>query len=282
MSFEQITENVPEKEKPQTSERLKAALKLNRINFGKIEILGLENLKEIPADSKIVIAVDHLTNLSVSTSAMAMADKLPILVSAQSSSFSVFENPLGNTGVAVGGSKNFRKIDYDIKNDRPKPLNPENFSVMAEDLEAGYATIVAAHNPVKDGVLPENGGYAAAYLAGLTDSYILPMAINIKKNDVYAAESGAGLINNIKATLSMLKDKPDVDVLIGHPHKLSQAEDIKHFHDLFIKHKSGEVLNSDERAEFSKLRKSLEDASQNIMTDLAKMLPEEKRGKWKV
>jgi hypothetical protein len=283
MFFEQVPKiEEPEKIKPHTSERLLVALKLNRLNFGKVEVLGLENLQEIPTNSKVVIAVDHLTNLSVPTSAMVMADKLPILISAQSSSFSVFENPMGNTGIAAGGKKNFRKIDYNIKNDRPGPLNPENFLAMAEDMEDGFATIVAAHNPVNDNTLPEKGGYAAAYLAGMTDSYVLPMAINIKKDEVRAAESGAGLMHNIKATFAMLTERPDVEVTIGHPHKLVQSEDIKRFHELFLKHKSGEILSSNDRAEFSQLRKSLEEASQNIMIDLAKMLPEKKRGKWKI
>jgi hypothetical protein len=285
MSFEQIPknqENVPEMERPRTSERLLAALKLNRLNFGKVNVLGLENLKEIPIGAKVVIATDHLNNLSVPTSAMVIADKLPIKISAQSSSFSLLENPLGHTGIAAGGKKNFRGIDYDIKNDRPQPLNPDNFSAMAEDLEDGYATIVAAHNPVKNNMLPKKGGYAAAYLAGMTDSYVLPMAVNIKKNEIRAAESGAGIIHNIKATLSLLKERPDVEVMISHPHKLIQAEDIKSFHELFLKHKEGKSLSKDEHAEFSSLRKSLEDASQEIMADLAKMLPEERRGKWQV
>ena len=280
MPFGQINENIPEKEIPQTSKRLKAALELNRINFGKVDVSGWENLNEIPVGGKIVIATDHLTNLSVPTAAMVIADKLPILISAQSSSFSLLENPMGHTGIAAGGKKNFRAIDYDMKNDRPAPLNPENFSVMAEDLEKGYAEIVAAHNTVKNNQLPEKGGYAAAYLAGMTDSYVLPLAVNIKKEDVRAAESGAGIIHNIKATLSMLKERPDVEVKIGHPFKIVQAEDIKRFHNLFIKYKSGENLSGEERKEFSVLRKSLEEASQKIMADLADMLPEEKRGNW--
>jgi hypothetical protein len=282
MPFEQIPEikdNDAENNQPRTSERLLLALKMNRLNFGKVDVIGLENLQEIPAGGKIVIATDHLNNLSVPTAAMVMADKLPIKISAQSSSFSLLENPMGHTGIAAGGKKNFRAIDYDIKNDRPKPLNPENFSAMAEDLEAGFAEIVAAHNPVKNNQLPEKGGYAAVYLAGITDGYVLPMAINIKKAEVHAAESGAGIMHNLKATLSLLKEKPDVEVVIGHPRQVAQSHEIKCFHELFLRHKSGEALSKDELAEFSKLRKSLEAASENIMQDLAELLPEERRQK---
>jgi hypothetical protein len=280
MSFEQpdpIEGNQEEKPKLETSKRLMAALETTRLNFSKIEVIGEEHLKEIPEGARVIIAVDHLNNLSIPAAALVMGRRLPIQISNQSTQFSFRENPGGHLGVAVGGKDNFKGIDYDAETNEPKPFNPENFDAMLDPLNEGYAIIVAAHNPVNTNVLPEKAGYGAAYLAGIADAYILPVSVNVK-SEVRVMEGKAGILKNIKGTVDMLKNRPEAEVTIGKPRKVSEEKEIQRFHYLFMKHKEMGRLTPEELEEFKKLRGSLNAASEEIMEDLAEMLPEEKRG----
>ena len=185
--------------RPETDKRLRLALEPTRLNFSKVELIGEDNINKIPTDAKIVVAVDHMNNLSIPTAAMALADRLPVIISNQSTQFMTFRNPQGALGVVVGGKRNFRGIDYDLETGKPKAFNPENFDDMTQALDEGYALIVAAHNPVATDKLPDKSGYAAAYLAGIDGAWILPVAVNIKaKNGVRVSEGGKGLLENVK------------------------------------------------------------------------------------
>jgi hypothetical protein len=265
--------------KPETSKRLLAALEPTRLNFSKIELIGADHLAEIPPDAKVVIAVDHLNNLSIPAAALMLGRRLPVQISNQSTQFSFRENPGGHIGVAVGGKDNFKGIDYNAETNEPKPFNPENFDDMLEPLGEGYAMIVAAHNPVNTNKLPEKAGYGAAYLAGISDAYILPVSVNVK-SEVHVMEGKAGLLKNIKGTIDMVRNRPEVEVTIGKPHKIAEEADIQKFHKLFMKRKETGRLSADELEEFKHLRISLNAASDEIMEDLAGMLPSEKRGEW--
>jgi hypothetical protein len=266
----------------ETSKRLLLALEPTRLNFSKMELLGEEHLAEIPPGSKVVIAVDHLNNLSIPTAALMMGKNLPIIISNQSTQFSFRENPQGHLGVALGGKDNFRGIDYDPESEKPKAFNPENFDSMEESLNEGYAMIVAAHNPVNTNTMPEEGGYGAAYLASIADAYILPVSVDIKaKRGIHTSESKTNFLKNIKASLDVVRERPEVTVSIGRPYKIPQEKDIQRFHEIFMKRKGGEKLSSEESQEFHRLRTSLDEASDEIMKTLAAMLPEEKRGEWK-
>lgn len=264
--------------KLETSKRLMLALDSIRINFSKMELRGAEHLGEIPQGSRIVIAVDHLNNLSIPTAALMLGKELPIIISNQSTQFSFHENPQGHIGVALGGKDNFAGIDYDPESEKPKAFNPENFDAMLAPLNEGYAVIVAAHNPVNTDKLPERGGYGAAYLAGIADAYIVPVSVNIKsKHDIHTSESRNNFLKNLKASLDVIKDRPEVEVTIGTPHKVSETKDIVRFHELFIKRKEGMKLSSEEVTEFHQLRGSLDGASDEIMEELSAMLPKKKK-----
>lgn len=273
------SEGNADKPKLETSKRLMLALEPTRLNFSKIEVVGEEHLSEIPEGEKTIIVTDHLNNLSIPLSALMMGDKLPIILTNQSNQFDTFGD--GHLGVAVAGEKNFIGIDYNGDTSSPKPFNPKNFDKMAESLDAGYSPLIAAHNPVNTNVLPDKAGYGAAYLAAIADAWILPVATDIKsKKGVHITESGAGFLKNIKNSLSVLKERPEAEVIIGHPYKIADAENIKRFRALFIKHKNGEKLTPEETKEFGILRESLNKASEQIMKTIAGMLPESKRGNW--
>lgn len=266
-----------EKIKPETSKRLLTALEMTRLNFSKIEVIGEENLNDIPEDARVVIAVDHLNNLSIPTAALELGSRLPIQISNQSTQFPFLGR--GHLGVAVGGKDNFKGIDYDSKTNEPKPFNPENFDQMLQPLDEGYAIVVAAHNPVNTNVLPEKAGYGAAYLAGIADAYIVPVSVNIK-SEVHVMEANAGILKNMKGTIDMLANRPEAEVTIGKPRKIQEGSDIHRLNALFMKRKEEGRLTGDELEEFRLLRHSLAVASDEIMEDLASMLPEEKRGEW--
>lgn len=256
------------------------ALEPTRLNFSKIEVVGENHLKQIPEGAKVVIAVDHLNNLSIPTAALELGKRLPIKISNQSIQFDFRKNPGGGLGVVLGGKENFKGIDYDMATKEPKPFNPENFEDMLGSLDEGYAVIIAAHNPVNTNKLPEKAGYGAAYLAGIADAYVLPVSVSIK-SEVHVMEGDAGILKNIKGTLNMVANRPEAQVAIGEPYKPKQENDIREFHALFMKRKREGRLSSEEKEEFSRLRNSLSGGSEKIMKHLAVLLPEEKQGAWK-
>jgi hypothetical protein len=109
--------------------------------------------------------------------------------------------------------------------------------------------------------------------------YILPVSVDVK-SDVHVMEGDASWSERLHGTIDMLRNRPEAKVTIGTPRKIAEEADIQKLRALFAKRKEAGRLTKEEIETFKQLRDSLNKASDEIMQDIADMLPEEKRGAW--
>lgn len=208
-----------QKPRPEVSQRLWMVNEVGlRPQIKSIKVTGKENIKEIPPDAKIVIMTTHLTDLDVPLAIHAVARELDVLVMNES------ERSLPEKiGLSIAGMSNFSPIDYRKTNSgkaAPSAFNPENFEPAKKALEAGKAVIIAAHNPSKEPLQDLKGirgGYGGVYLAGQTDSYILPITIILDRK--------TGMYKN--SIVKKITNKPNASVVIGKPFKLKKIPGIE-------------------------------------------------------
>lgn len=217
---------------------------------GKITVVGLQNLEKIPKGSKVIFATNHTEDINVPIAAAILARNFDIAIVDESTHHNFFAYPLVCLGIKIAGTKNFLPLDY-VKDKnhvwRPGHFNPKNFEEMAKALNSGKSIVIAAHNPGRP--IPEKAGWGAVYLAMKANAYIVPIAIDLKDTN--------------------LAKKPDVTVKIGKPTKLSpiDTEAIKQ-------------IASQDKKRFKAAKEKLRPHTNWLMTTLASMLPEEKRGIW--
>lgn len=276
--FERIG-NSPQKEKEtpkkETPKRLMYALAAwAEASAGKIDVRGMENLDKIPKDRKIIIATSHISDLDVLLVAYKLGRNFNLTVTNQSVHHHFFQEPPTNIGLTLTGKDNYLPIDY-VKGEKRKEarFNPENFIPMNEAMEKGKTIIMAAHNPSQTGEGLEKSGVGVTYLSQLSDAIVLPVAINLKTNKpvgMYGQEFKTFL------------NRPDVDMTIGEPMELEKIEGIEFIAEAMTKRKSGERLSKEELEKFRNVIVQLKNQSGEIMKSIAKMLPEDKRGIFKV
>ncbi len=258
-----------------SSWRLKAAFETEiKALLGEVKIEGLDNLKEIPKGRKVVIATSHISDIDIPVAVYAMADKLDVLITNQSTQYSFMVDPASNVGMRIAGRDNFMPIDYKVAADpkapkEPNSFNPENFENMIPAMEKGKAVIMAAHNPSHSGHL-EKGGYGAVYLAEISDAIIVPVGVSVESVD----GEQLGMAENAVATI---KNRPKTDVQIGKPFELEKIPNIQNFQTILAKRKNGEKISKEERTEFLEITKQLSDRSDKLMEKISDLVWEEKR-----
>ena len=149
MSFENPQRNL-EKKKETTPRRLMLALEaLVKLQTKSIEVDGKEHVKEIPPDSKVVVATTHLSDLDVPLSAYALGNELNLVITNESVHHHFNQEAPTNIGLHIAGKENFIPIDYKKTGGkkRPRGFNPDNFVPMAEALENGKGVVIASQNP---------------------------------------------------------------------------------------------------------------------------------------
>lgn len=260
-----------------TSSRLLFTLdKLKKTMINKTEVIGRENLAEIPKDKKVVIATTHITDADVWLSALELGNDFDINITNQSVHHKAFgknsELPT-NIGMRMAGKENFLPIDYNKTEDgrkNPGIFNPENFVAMEKALENGKAVLIAAHKPSHSQEL-EKGGYGVVYLAELSNAIILPVAVDVESE---------GVDDMYKHPTRTILKRSNAKITIGKPFSPEKIEGIELFSKILEKRKNGEKISKEELIAFSKIKKELEKKSDELMKCLASMVPEKKRGQY--
>jgi 1-acyl-sn-glycerol-3-phosphate acyltransferase len=273
MSFEkqENENNNLEKKKETTPRRLMLALEaLLRMQTKNIEINGLDQVKSLPPDSKVIVATTHLSDLDVPLATYALGNELNLVITNESVHHHLSKEADTNIGLHIAGKKNFIPIDYEKVEGEKKPrgFNPDNFTPMVEALEQGKGVVIASQNPSPKqatNLETNKGGYGAVYLAEISDAYILPVAIEV------ISDIGAGMYEN---RIKTFIEKPNIGVHIGSPIKLEKIEGIERLAELIKKHSENRRLTTEEFQEFSRLKKALEQQSQLLVAKLSDLLPE--------
>lgn len=269
MSFEHPQPNL-EKKKETTPRRLMLALEaLAKLQTKSIEVDGKEHIKEIPLDSKVVVATTHLSDIDVPLATYALGNDLNLVITNESVHHHFKEEAPTNIGLHIAGKENFIPIDYKKVKGKKSPhgFNPDNFVPMAEALEAGKGVVIASRNPSPEhetSLKDARGGYGAVYLAEISGAVILPVAVEV------ISDVGAGMYDNpIKTFIK----KPDVKIHVGPPIKLEKIEGVERFSELMKKHFEVGRLTTEEFHEFSRIKAALELQSEFLMAKLAELLP---------
>ncbi|MFZ2500959.1 MAG: hypothetical protein WAW90_03195 [Minisyncoccia bacterium] len=254
-----------------------------KANFSNIEVLGEENLKDLPPDAKVIFATTHISDLDVVVPIAKLGKQFRLRAVNASVQHSFKEDARTNIFLQIIGEDNTMPVDMKW-GDHPetgkkeyytKKFNPENFEPMKEALEDGDTIVMAAYTPVpiKDGKIPDQEGHGVVYLAEISDAVIVPIAINIKSEDPHMG------IN--RTPTHSLKVRPAAEMIIGKPITLEKIEGVERFGDLIQNPGEG-----DARKEITEERKRIEEElrtqSNIVMQSLADLLPEERRGKWSI
>lgn len=244
-----------------------------KTQFGKIEINGQENLDLIPRDRRVIFTPTHLSNFDVPISIYSVGKHFRLMIGDASTHSKFSENPAGFIGSRLAGKENFVPIKHKkdkkgVERGRFDPDDLENLKTAFEERKA--LMISAYYSGEEKNNLPDKGGYGAVYLAEIADALIVPVAVDIKSKEKTEMQK-----NVVKAIFSF----PDVQVNIGQPIELLKIEGIERLREIWGKRKT-DKLSKDETEEFHHLIQQLRERSDLVMKKLAKLLPEEKRGKW--
>ncbi len=287
MSFEDFQESPPSESAPNAVPEASLAAeeptalaervpKMVRTLF-RIETTGLQNLDDIPAAKHCIFLTTHLSDYDVPLAIAALAEKFPKLKVAESSTHERFaENPGGYLGRKIGGEENSFSVDFSGgRGGGSASFNPENFEKMRATLEEGNTLVIAAYFDTKyqnkTWRLPKKGGTGGVYLGQITpDAVVVPVAVDIRSKKAFGmGEPSIGQI--------IKEMRPRVEVKIGTPIVPEPIPAVGRFSEILDKRKRGEELTSEDRAEFSRIRKALRADSDKVMASLGEMLPPEKR-----
>lgn len=259
------------KRKDKSPERLSLALDaLAKINFGKIEVIGAEQLNEIPPDRKVVIVTSHATDMDLPLAAGIVSKYFDIVITNQSLQYKFLTDPASNLGMKIAGQENFLPIDYKImEGKKPRKFNPENYKPMAEAMEGGRSVIIAAHNPSHKGTL-ERGGYGAAYLSEISDAIIVPVGVNVKSPNIDRTAMA-------EHPLKTIIERPDVEIKIGKPFELTPIDGLDELAALIAKLKNKEKITKEDIERFDTLKNELKQRSGILIDKIGELMPEERK-----
>lgn len=243
----------------------------------RVELLGGEKLREIPANKHLIFLTTHMSNHDMPVAIAALAEEKNNLKIAEASTHENFsQNPTGYLGRKAIGEGNSFSIEYTGgQGEGDGIFNPDNYEPMKQALEDGYDMVVAAHFDPQYRVgqwrLPKKGGHGGVYLANITpDSLIVPVAVDIRSAESFGMKD-IGIIKIIK------EKRPKAQVSIGEPLEPTRIEGLDRFADILRKRKQGVHVNDEERELFGRVCEQLRLESSRVMEALANLLPQGKR-----
>jgi hypothetical protein len=262
--------NTPEKKEDPGIARIKF---LFEKQFKKVEVVGKENIGEIPQGKKIIVVTTHLSHRDLPLAIGMLGNEFPSVGWGEASTHERFsENPGGYIGRKMVGEEHSFSVTTNRNNGQEQgAFDPEDFEPMKEAMNEGKTIFMAAYyRGTEDVQLPDHGGYGAVLLAQAPDTIFLPVAIDIKEEENLERSS---------AIIRSLAHRPEARVSIGKPFDLEKIPEGERINEL-MKLRKERKLSTEEVKEFSVLSKELRARSDEIMGHLAPLLPEERRGVW--
>lgn len=185
-----------------SSKRLREGLKLTQSGLlGNVafEMIGRENLLSAARDSVdnggVVVASDHLTDVSVSVAAAVAAQLTKIKIPVASTNFEAAHQEIP---YRIAGLDTVYKVPYRFAEgfDRDKSradhkvtgrFDSRDYDELVEDMVSqGFSVVAAAHNPMtmhdfeNKGKLPEKPGKLVPHLSLATGRPILPVLMQVE------------------------------------------------------------------------------------------------------
>lgn len=239
------------------------------------ELVGLENLLIAAKDSAekgrgLIVASDHLNNVSTSATVALVAQLLNPKVSVASTNLAIWHQriPYKIIGMDSIYPVPYRYAEgFDGNEDHKKPSRFESgyYDELVEDIRRGRSVVAAAHNPVvshgseNTGKLPEKPGKLVPHLALASGSPILPVLIQVEGQQ----EKLWQLNDNTLHPGWMLREKA-VRVTVSKPIMPTDSE-IDNYHEILqgLKTDSVEVAENEQHEVLQRLGGEVLEAMQN-------------------
>lgn len=202
---------------------------------------NIEALDSLPKDKEFIFVSPHLRDFDVPLSALVAGKKYP-------SKLTGHENLKGGVDAALGKDLYIPiSSTYSEPSDVPYKaveylgeFDDKDYQPMIQAMDEGYAIIMAAHNPVYDGKLPEHAGVGPGYLAllnGKENTCIVPFGISVNSDKYIGRGSIMFKPQNIAHTVGNLFHRPKATVRIGQPIQMGNInqEDFNRFRDVIAK-----------------------------------------------
>lgn len=268
---------------PATSKRLMLGLKTNLKPFvGELYAQGESNLDKIPPGTPVIWAMTHATSdVELQSGMLVVGDRFDTVMTDHSTHHSM-EDAVPFLSQKLVGMDNFYPITYvrGKKGSKGREIfRVEDFERMLEAFEADKAVAIAAHNPVYNGVLPDNSGHGMVALASLASSrlgknaLIVPVAMDFHENEPLAIGGNVCKV----ATDFVHRKKTDITVHVGAPMQIDPV-DMESYID--IRTKPAGSITAEDVQKIRALNQHLRAQGGRVMESIAAMLPKEKRGVW--
>jgi hypothetical protein len=241
------------------------------LKIGKGEIEGMKHVATLPTDKHVIVATTHVSDADVGVAVNALADHLNLGIANQSIHHTWQGDWLMYLTLRLIDKECFFPVDFArIRNRIVGSFNPDNYLHMAEAMtQRGISMLVPAHSPCFTGKLPNRGGFGAVYLGQISNSVILPVAVDVEYRNGKALR-GISFQNLLRKPIT-------VRTIIGEPIQFSTIRNIEDL-PLLTKHK---VRSKAADIRYHSIHQSLLQQSDELMRKLATLLPYPKRGKWR-
>ncbi len=251
------------------------------------KVEGLEHLSEIPKGEKVVVACDHLADVSELAAIQALAPYRKADVASLATNQRDLKQAIP---IRMLGRNRFHDVRNIFDKEKDKPymsFDTSNFSEMKEAMDKGSDMVISAHRPLRrteTAVLPSEPTIGAVYLAQLTEGRrVVPVAL-----DMHTEQRIGMAYKDVKGAITddRSKGRSDATFRIGSTIVLDQIpkDDLDKFTKIGNSKSRAELRNTgqftDAKEAYLRVRETLEGQSRQIMNAIADLLPEEKRNGW--
>ncbi len=252
----------------------------SRLELSITERKGYKNLLAVPKDRPVVIASDHLSDITLET---VIGEASPFRKVAAAAQSTHLEIPVGGRFMEWAGNNRLYPVstNEETKHQRQAQhlYRVEDYEKMVEAMKKGESMVTAAHRPEYSGHLPHHPGLSALTLAHLTGAPIIPATVDIHASpDVIRS-----LVKDVKGTAKRLiqRNRPQASVSFGQPIELEPIpkEDLQLL-ERFINIPLRKTLTDEEKDRANAVYQKMMQEGETVMLALSEMLPPEKRGKW--
>lgn len=252
----------------------------SRMEIAVTERKGYENLLAVPRDKPVVIAPDHLSDITMET---VIAEASPYRKVGTASQSTHLEIPLYGKFMEWAGSRRVYPISTNEETKHQRQAQHiyrlSDYEVMADAMMRGESIVTAAHRPEYSGHLPNHSGLSALTLAHLTESPVIPAAVDIHASP----EVIKSLVKDLKGSVKrfVTGKKPNTTVLFGEPIEFEHIsrEDLQLL-ERFINLPLRRTLSDEEKDKANAVYQKITKQGEILMQAVANLLPPEKRGKW--
>jgi len=247
----------------------------SRLELDVTEVRGIENLLKEKDSKGIVIASDHLSDITLETIIAETAKYRKVGAVSQSSHLEIpiygkFMQWAGSNRVyPIGTREETKKLRQAVHK-----YHLNDYQPMIEAVRSGISIVTAAHRPCYDGHLPERPGLSAVTIAQLANAPVVPASVDI----IY--DKQVDPVKDVKGSVIrfITGKKPRAVVSFAEPIHfdpipISEIE-------LVEKYMNHQLTKKYELEMAKGLLEKMQLQGKVIMKNIANMLPEEKRGVW--